>query len=257
MTARRKTPLEQEDITPHMCSPEMRLQILGQVPFFAGLPEAEIQAINRSFREQGFEPDEMLYFTGDPAERLYVVAAGKVKLIQHSDRGKDILLDLLSPGEFFGSLSPLSGETYTETAQAQTTVCALEVGKDEFQKILRDHPRVALVVLELVSQRLKAAQEMVRQISAYPVEHRIASTLLRLAEKFGVQQELGGQKKLAWLIQAPLSRQDLAGMTGATPETVSRVMSQFQKDGLIDTGRQWVAIMDRAGLESLIKLAFE
>ena len=246
MNNKRKTPLETEEISPEMCSADVRLRALGSVPFFAVLKPAELQEINRRFKEQGFEPDQPIYFEGDPAAHLYVVAAGKVKLMRHTRSGKDVLLDLLEPGEYFGSLSPLADEIYTETAQAHTSVCSLKIGKDTFRSILAGKPEIAISVLEITAGRLQAAHERVRQLSAFSVEHRVAFTLLKLAEKFGEQQ------KGRLLIQTPLSRDDLAQMTGTTTESASRTISQFQKAGLIDTGRQWLAITDPKGLSSIL-----
>ena len=102
-------------------------------------------------------------------------------------------------------------------------------------------------VLEVVSQRLAESQEIVKQLSAYTAEQRVASALLRLAGKLG---EARGQ---GVLIQLPFSRQDLAAMTGSTIETVSRVMSRFAEEGWVKTGRKWVTIMDTKSLEELIK----
>jgi CRP/FNR family transcriptional regulator, nitrogen oxide reductase regulator len=245
MSARRKTPLKSEAIEPHACSVDLRLKILRRVPFFARLPADTVAEVNRLFREHGYTAGEAIYFAGDPARRLYVIATGKVKLMRPTLQGQEILLDLLVPGEFFGSLSVLGDETYPDTAEAQTSCCALTIAAEDFQTILSRHPAVLLAVLEVVSGRLKKAHEMVKQLSADPVERRIASALLTLAEKVGEPQ--GG----AVLIQTPLSRQDLAAMTGATTETVSRVMSQFRKGGLIRSGRQWIAISDRGRLARL------
>lgn len=245
MTTRRTTPLKSEEIQPEMCSIHTRLEILQQVPFFRPLPAGAIEEINALFRERGYTPAEPIYFAGDPASHLYVVAVGKVKLLRHTLSGQDVLLDMLTPGEFFGSLSVLGDEAYPDTAQAQTACCVLAVAAEDFQAILRRFPPVTLAVLESVSQRLQAAHEMVRQLSAHSVERRIAAALLKLAEKLGEPGPEG------LLIQTPLSRQDLAEMTGTTTETASRVMSQLQKAGLIRSGRQWVAVADRAGLAAL------
>jgi CRP/FNR family transcriptional regulator, nitrogen oxide reductase regulator len=247
MSDKRKTPLELEGITPHMCSPDLRLQILGQTPFFAGLALGELEQINRLFHEQGFEPGQTIYYQGDPAERLYITAAGQIKLMRHTTTGKDVLLDLLGKGEFFGGLSPQTDELYPETAQAHTSVCTIAIAKAEFQALLGRRPEMTLQVVQLLSQRLQAAYEQVRQISAHPVEQRIAYTLLKLADKFGQPHRPGV------LIQTPLSRDDLAEMTGATTETASRVISRFQKAGLIQTGRQWISILDRPALQKLIE----
>lgn len=245
MPRRRKSPVESEPIEAHMCSIDLRLELLQQVPFFAMLPAAAIKQINARFREQGFTEEQPIFHAGDPAARLYVVAAGKVKLMRHTLTGQDVLLEILAKGDFFGSLSVLGDETYPDSAIAQTTVCALGVDAEDFRAIMSQHPAVALAVLDITAARLRDAHEAIRQISAHSAEQRIAYTLLKLGEKLGEQQEVG------LLIQMPLSREDLAGMVGSTPETASRVLSQFQKAGLIETGRQWVAILDQDRLQQL------
>jgi len=228
-----------------MCSVELRLEILGQLPFFSDLEPSEIQTINRSFVERGYTPDESIYFVGEPATRLHAVADGNVKLIHHTLKGQDVMLDILKPGEFFGSLASTGEDTYAETAQAQTPVCTLSVGSEDFRQILRQHPSVSLKVMDIMDGRLRSAHEMMRQLSVYSTDQRIAFVLLKLGDKLGEQKDVG------LLIQLPLSRGDLAQLSGTTTETASRVMSQFQKEGLIQAGRQWVAITNRARLADL------
>jgi CRP-like cAMP-binding protein len=242
---RRKSPIDDNWVEPHMCSVELRLEILGQLPFFSDLGLPEVQTINRSFVERGFAPHETIYFAGDPATRLYAVADGNVKLMHHTLKGHDVMLNILEPGEFFGSLASSGEETYAETAQAQTPVCTLSIGSQDFRKILRQHPPVSIKMMDIMGGRLRAAHEMMRQLSVYSTDQRIAFVLLKLGDKLGEQKDVG------LLIQLPLSRGDLAQLSGTTTETASRVMSQFQKEGLIHTGRQWVAITNRAKLADL------
>lgn len=245
MPARRKSPLQIEVTESHLCSVDLRLKILGQLPFFKGLSQDALEKINQSFHEVGYDVDEIICFAGDPAERLFVVADGRVKLVRHTLAGKDVLLDMLTTGEFFGSLASLGDDVYPDTAQAQTPVCVLAISKDAFRHILDRHPSVTLKVVDIMAARLRAAHERVRQLSVSPVESRIAHVLLVLSEKFGKQSDVG------MLIQVPLAREDLASMAGTTPETASRVMSQFQKERLIEAGRQWVAVLDRTQLEKI------
>lgn len=241
----RPIPREPTGAEPPFCSTDLRLQILHGLPFFAGLNQTEIAAINPLFHERGHTPGETIYAAGDPAGRLYVVATGKVKILRHTLAGKDVLLDLLAPGEFFGALSPLPGEEYPDTAVAQTVVCALGISSEDFRRVLDRFPPVALKVLDISQARLGDAQEMVRRLSASTAEQRVAYALLKLGGKLGAQTREG------LLIQAPLSRSDLAEMAGLTTETASRVMSQLQRDGLIRSGRQWVALTDLARLRRL------
>lgn len=247
---RRKTPVEIEMTEPHLCSMDLRLQILHEVPFFSALGHEQIEEINQQFHERGFSSGEFLYYSGDPAESLFIIAEGRVKLLRHATTGKDVLLDLLIPGEFFGGLSTASGSTYFETAQALTSVCALTISREKFRAILTRFPEVGMQVLDLVTARLEAAHATIQQLSSQSADQRIAYTLLKLVAKLGETHEVG------LLIQTPLSRDELADMTATTPETVSRIISQFQRDGLINTGREWIAVTDLAALREIAEISF-
>ena len=228
-----------------MCTTSARLKILGRVPFFQDLSSADLEWVNSLFHEQDYQVDEVICLSGEQADKFFVVADGRVRLLHHSMTGRDILLDLLTSGEFFGALTGLGDDVYPDTAQAQSACCILVIGRDAFQQILKRHPSVSLKMIDIMARRLRSANERVHQLSALPVDGRIASLLLLLSEKFGEQRQVG------LLLQVPLSREDLAGMTGTTTESASRVMSQFQKDGLIRSGRGWVAVTDLEGLKAI------
>jgi CRP-like cAMP-binding protein len=245
--ARPKSPVRLDWVDPAICSLEYRLKIIGRLPFFKHLPTDAISRINNLFHDIDVSVDDRIYFEGDEAGHLYLVAMGKVKLVRNTVAGREVMLDILRSGEYFGSLTIFGGRVHTETAIAQTDCCILKISAEDFEQILADHPDVTRKVLEAVSLRLAESQEIVKQLSAYTAEQRIASALLRLAGKLG---EARGQ---GVLIQLPFSRQDLAAMTGSTTETVSRAMSRFVEDGLVKSGRKWVTITNLNRLEELIK----
>ena len=244
---RLKSPVRLDWVDPAVCSLEYRLKIISRLPFFKHLPAEAISKINGLFHDHEASADERIYFEGDEAEYLYLVAMGKVKLIRNTDSGREVLLDILRGGEYFGALMAFGGRVHTETAVAQTDCCILQISSVDFESILSEYPDVTRKVLEAVSKRLTQSQDVVKQLSTYTVEQRIASALLRLAEKLG---EVRGQ---GVLIQLPFSRQDLAAMTGSTTETVSRVMSRFVEDGLVKSGRKWVTITGMKRLEELVE----
>ena len=246
---RPKSPVRQEWVDPGICSLDYRLKIIGRLPFFRHLSSEAIIEINRLFEDRDFAAEQAIYFEGDPAENLYLVASGKVKLKRTASSGREVLLDILQGGEYFGQLAIASQQDYAETAVAQTDCCILQVSSQNFEKILNRYPEVTMKVLQAVGERLEKSQEIVKQLSVYTVEQRIAAALIRLAKK------LGEQKQTGMLIQIPFSRQDLAAMTGTTVETVSRVMSRFSEEGLISTGRKWVLLHDLQRLEQITKEA--
>jgi CRP-like cAMP-binding protein len=242
---RPKSPVSPEWTDPDICSLDYRLKIIGRLPFFRHLSRDAVIEINRLFEDRDIAAGQVIYFEGDPGEYLYLVATGKVKLVRHTSSGRDVLLDILRGGEYFGSLA-IRGQAYAESAAAQTDCCILQISTHNFEKVLNHYPEVTMKVLQAVGQRLEESQESIKQLSVYTVEQRVAATLLRVARK------LGEQKQAGMLIQIPFSRQDLAAMTGTTVETVSRVMSRFAAEGLISTGRKWVVLNDLRRLEEII-----
>ena len=244
---RPKSPVRQEWVDPEVCSLDYRLRVIGRLPFFRHLPREAIDEINRLFEDRDVAAEQVVYFEGDPGENLYLVATGKIKLMRHALSGREVLLDILHSGEYFGHLAIASQKGYAETAIAQTHCCILQISAQNFENVLHHYPDVTMKVLQAVGQRLEESQEIIKQLSAYTVEQRIAATLLRVARK------LGEHKQMGMLIQIPFSRQDLAAMTGTSVETVSRVMSHLSTEGLISTGRKWVMLKNLERLEQIAK----
>lgn len=245
-TTRRRVPLRTTCAQPHHCSASVRRKVLGQVPLFEGLSPDELLGIDRHMVSLAWAEDDPLYTAGEPAEHLYVMATGRAKAVRTASTGQDVVVDILGPGDLFGALHTLGQPTHSETVRAMETTCALRIGTDAFRRVLTGHPRVALRVLDDTAALLSRARSDVTAQSTATVTQRVAATLLRLAEKFGQGRAGGGT-----LIQLPLSRADLAGMTGSTPESVSRVMSRLRKDGVIDSGRRWTAVLDPDRLAAL------
>ena len=239
--------MRQEWVDPQVCSLDYRLKIIGRLPFFRHLSREAIVEINRLFEDRDVVVEQTIYLEGNPGEHLYLVASGKVKLMRHTLSGREVLLDILQAGEYFGHLATVSQQSYAETAIAQTDCCILQIPAHKFEEVLNGYPGVPMKVLKAVGQRLEESQEIIKQLSAYTVEQRIAATLIRVAKKMGEQKQVG------MLIQIPFSRHDLAAMTGTTVETVSRVMSRFSAEGLISTGRKWVVLKNLACLEQIAK----
>lgn len=244
MSKRRTTPLKLSKIEGHHCTVDLRLEKLSRVPFFSHLDSETLSKVHKQFNATHFAEGESIYFQDEIAAFLRVVVHGSVKLIRQTSDGKDILLDMLKPGEFFGSLAASGNAVYQETAIAQTNCCVLSIGMNAFRELLQTYPSVSVAVLDITAERLHSSQEIISQLTTLSVEKRIANILSALAMKFGEEIEDG------ILIQLPLSRKDLADMAGTSTETASRIMSRLQQDGIITTGRQWVAVQDLKMLKS-------
>ncbi len=247
--SRRTTPLRDVSEELQHCSIERRFELLSQAQFFSQLPDGAMGEANRAFREVHFAQHEWIYHFGDPAERMYIIAAGQVKLTRQGPDGTEVLLQLAAPGDLIGGLAAIGNNAYADGAQAHTDCCLLGIASSDFRNLLQKHPDVTMKVLEFAGNQLRQARDAIRSLSTGSTEQRIATTLLQLAARYG--EESDGML----LIQTPLPQNDLAGMTGTTVETVSRTLSRFRRDGLVKTGRGWIGVTDEGGLRAIADTA--
>lgn len=243
--SRRVSPLSVPDANPQHCTPGVRLAMLAKVPLFAGLTGEELAEVDDRCRSLGFIAGEAIYLEGDPATRILVVATGAVKTIRPTIDGRETLLDLCGPGDFFGAVPALGEQTYPDSAWAVSGSCLLALSAEDYDAVMERFPSVAMATLKGVSRRLVAAQQAVHLLAGAPLEQRLAAVLLLLADKLGRRWEG------AVLIDVPLGRDDLASMVGAATESVSRLLSGWRREGMIESGRRWVAVRDVAGLTAL------
>lgn len=245
MGRRERSPLTLPRADPHACTPGVRIAALARAPMFAGLAADALTDVDARCRAVGFQEGEPIYHAGDQAERLFVVATGAAKLSRLGPEGREALTEVLTAGDFLGALPALGQQRYAESALALTPVCLLVFGAREIDSLLRRHPGIALAALEALARRLADAQSAIQRLSTSTVDQRLAATLLLLAGKVGEPDDLGV------LLRAPLTREDLAAMVAATPETVSRTLSVWRRRELLDAGRRWVRVRDLAVLAEI------
>jgi CRP-like cAMP-binding protein len=221
-----------------------RLATLQQLPLFSALSLDQIASFADRFRASVFDQNATIFLEGDPANRLWVIQEGQVKIVKYGEGGKENLLEVIMPGEMFGGAGILF-PIHPATAVAMTDVAVLCLPRKEYLQLIRSFPEVALKIIGILGERLRAAMKM-RALSAEHVDTRLAHILLKLADKIGVKVDEGVR------IDMSLSRQDLADMAGTTIETAIRIMSKFRKDDLVMTeSGGFIVIMDIERLTAL------
>jgi CRP-like cAMP-binding protein len=224
--------------------------VLCQVPLFASLTNEQIAAVADQFRAETFAPDMIIFLDGDPADRLWVLAAGQVKVVKHTSDGQENLLEVITPGEIFGGAGLLLA-LHPATAVAMSPTTALSIERQLYLQLIRQYPDIALRIITLLGDRLQAAMKM-RALAVERVDVRLANILLKLCDKVGEPVAEGIR------IHLPLSRQDLADMAGTTIETAIRVMSKFRREGLVHTeSGGFVVILDYERLKRVSEGAQE
>ena len=220
-------------------------ELLSRVPLFTSLSDEAVNVVAERARIHEAAAGETFFREGDPAGSFFVTRGGSVKLTQLSPEGHKVVLRLLGPGEAFGGVAAFGGTTYPVTAEAVTDVSAFEWRGDVMAQLMERYPRLAINALRFVAARLHELQVQYRQLATEKVERRIARALVRLVQQAGRRVETGV------LIDLPLSREDLAQMTGTTLYTVSRVVSRWESEATLEAGRQRIVIKNPHALMSV------
>ncbi len=213
-----------------------KLQPLEHHPLFQDLAPEVCQELVRRAVKVAFAPPCILFKAGEPAARVYALVSGRVKLCRPCARGQETVLQLLGPGELCGWPCVLAGDTQANTAKAVEPGHALAFPKDDFEELLQRFPKLARNALNLLAHQVHEVQEHYLELSTEQVPQRLARTLLRLSRPTA---HVSGRPSSR---DVPLSRAELAQMTGASLFTVSRVLSLWDSQGLVRSRRGHVLV---------------
>lgn len=212
------------------------LSVLDTTSLFAGLKPDELNLVAQAARVRRVRNQAFFYMEQDPADRLYILTEGRIRLLQVTPAGQQVIMRYISPVEAFGVIAMLSGATYPVSAQAVDDCTALYWDRDSLKNLMEKIPKVAINGLSTLAARVREFQDRIRELTTERVERRIARAILRLAQQTGRKVDNGV------LVDLPITRQDLAEITGTTIYTVSRTMSQWESQGIIDSGREKIVI---------------
>ena len=159
---------------------------------FAALPAEEIAALAAVAREDRYRAREYLFMEGDPSRGSTSLGSGQVKILRHSQDGKDIVLELLGPGEVFGGVAVIEKRSYPASAQATEPTVVVKIPADPVLRIADRHPAFIKAMALTLGRRLRAAHDSVKSLASDPVEARFAATLLRSGRARGTREKVGG-----------------------------------------------------------------
>ena len=209
---------------------------LRQVSVFQNATDEDLKLIAQNAIQRSLEEGEFFFFQGDPAGYLYVLISGRAKLTQMNGAGQQVNLRTINEWQMFGALGAVrENALYPASAQAMEQSTALAIRSDYFHELLRTRPYLSFDLMKLMTGYIQEMQERYRELATEKVERRLARTLLRLTAHMGVKNADGG-------IELTFTRQDLAEMSGTTLFTASRVLSEWEKRGLVESGRERVVI---------------
>jgi CRP/FNR family transcriptional regulator, nitrogen oxide reductase regulator len=213
------------------------LKILKQSSIFAALEDNELQELAALAVERRLVAGESIFWEGDASDWFYIIAAGQVKVTKISSLGKETIIAFFGPGEMFGEVAVFENKPYPASSQSLVETRLLSIRKEAFIKFLTSHPPVTLRIINILSSRLREAQNRLRDLAGERVEQRLARMLLMLADKIGRT--------------LPFTRQEVSDMSGTTTETTIRILSQWKERGIISSVRGKITLIDEPKLKLL------
>jgi CRP-like cAMP-binding protein len=209
------------------------------------LSENDRQHLARVSRLKTYAKGDQIFGEGDPSEFFSVVVSGRVKIVKMTPAGKDVILEIFATGDPFGAVAAYEGRPFPASAVAlDDTVCLL-TPRVEFFALLEQHPSLVRGLLLGLTQRLVELTNRLTEMTGGRVEARFARLFLKLADNVGRASADGT------MIPMPLSRQELADLTGTTIETCIRIMSRWGKEDIVRTEKDGFTILDAATLEAI------
>lgn len=218
-------------------------EFLSSTPYFSSLSPDELDSVRKLFFEKKVDRGEIIILEGEPAETLYFVASGAVKVFRTSGGGKEQIIAIVRPGESFSEVAVFDGAPNPMSAQAMVPVALYGIRKDDLEATLRHSPHVARNVIKVLADRVRQLVSLVDDLSFRHVIGRVAKILLENAGDGTVP----GQR---------LTQQEMAAMAGTAREVVGRSIKTLEEEGLIKLDRHRILIRDREALKARIEAAF-
>ncbi len=205
---------------------------LKRTSLFEDFDFRELEQVARSTPYRHYRAGDIIYRMEDPADAIYFIRAGMVKISKYFPNGKEAILAVLGQYDSFGELLLRPEERRPHQAEAIDKTTLIVLPRTELENLLANRPGLALKFIQVMATRLFETQAWTAEVSAFSAPGRLASLLHRFATEFGEPMKSGGVR-----INLKITQEDLSRMIGATRETVSHCLSRLKEDGAIVHGR--------------------
>lgn len=212
--------------------------LIRSISLFANMTDAALDDFLVRASVRRIEQGQIVFEQGKQATEFFVLLHGRLRVNRVTPNGEQIVVRMVNPGDLFGIARAMSVSDYPGTATAAVESLALVWPMDMWDVFIQHHPNLAVNAMQTVGQRLQEAQTRILEMSTEDTERRVAHAVLRLVRQSG-KKEADGIR-----IDFPVTRQDIAEMTGTTLHTVSRIFSAWEAEGLVKGGRQKLLVRD-------------
>lgn len=219
--------------------------VLAGIPLFRRVSPEDRERLVPLAQLRAYDRGDAVFSEGDPPDFFVVVVTGRVKVYKHTPSGSDLILEIFGPGGPVGAVAVYESRPYPASAEALEPTTCLLIPRPDFFGLLERHPSLVRGLLSSLSHRLVELTTRLAELTGGRIEVRFARLFLKLADQIGRATPDG------LLIPLPLSRQELADLTGTTIETSIRIMSRWGKDDVLRTQKDGFVLVNRAALEAV------
>ena len=203
-------------------------EMLKKVPLFENVEDGELERLSSLLVERSFSKDTHIVSRDEAGDSMFVISKGRVKISIPGDGGREVILNILKAGDFFGEMSLVDDLPRSANVIACEDSKVLILKREQFREHVNKSPQSSLNIMAELSRRLRRADELISNLALLDVYSRVAHIMIDLAKRDGEEVEEG------ILIRERPTQQDIASMIGTSRETVSRVLSEFQKRGFVE-----------------------
>ncbi|MBS3970744.1 MAG: Crp/Fnr family transcriptional regulator [Clostridia bacterium] len=218
--------------------------ILRKIPVFSELEEHLIEKIAELTIIKKYAKNDIIFFEGDPGEAIHFVKSGKVKIFKTSEGGKEIIINILNPGDIFAEVTLFQKNTpYPASVEVIEEGEIGSIRNRDLERLISENPQLAVELLRAMAKKLKEVQQRVRELGSNDAIERTIRVLSALAKNHGSKTKDG------IVLCKNITRQDMANLVGTTRETMSRILSKFSKEGLVEIKGRTIVIKNADALE--------
>lgn len=218
-------------------------ELLRRIALFRRLSQPARSRVAKAAHVRSYDRGELIFSEGDASDVFIAIISGRVKVFKSTPAGKEIILEIFGAGDPLGAVAVYEGAPFPASALTLEPTQCLRIGQAAFFRLLEDDPSLVRGLLSGLTIRLAELTRRLAELSGARVEARFARLFLKLCDQIGKPDRRGV------FVAMPLSRQELADLTGTTIETAIRIMSRWQKDDVLYTEKDGFVVIDRSALD--------
>lgn len=220
-----------------------RFLALRQIPLFSSLDDVVLKNLSKISNYKVYKKNEIIFHLGDEGSTLFILHSGSVKIFLNDDKGKEMILKILYEGDFFGEMSLLDGQFRSASVMAVEPSKAIIIQREDFIRLIKDNPEIALNTMVSLSRRLRKIDEKIASLAFFDSYGKVARLLLDFVEDSN--EKADGKV----VVNSNLTRLQMASMAGTTRETLTRILGEFQIRGAVKVEGRKITILDDALLK--------